>query len=397
MVRPLEHWNLLWPRKLPHAERNKLHEHLRITGAVARQILRGHSLCQKRHNAPLAITERLYRALRWTKQGSLPWLLLGLLVCAPIVRAQIAGFDSQAGEIFGTVFVERGNRPIGGVIVNIRSLTEGPFVSVLTDWSGRFHMRGLDPGMYEIVVEEAGYEPTRETLRLDGPSPPLELYLKAGNPSTVRRTDYAVSVRELKIPVKARNAFEKGLRRLAKNDAVGSRTQFVRAATTFPDYYEAYYHIGVADLRLGHEEEAAQAFQKAIDLSGGHYAWAQFALGLLLCRQGEYAEAETVIRKGLDVDGSPATGHLFLSVALFRLNRLEDAERSAREALLRKPGFALAYLVLADVHGRRGEYARELQNLDAYLKLEPDGPASKRVREVHEVVQRIVFRTKDEE
>ncbi len=204
MVRPLEHWNLLWQRKLRHAERNKLHEHPQITGAVARQILRGHSLCQKRHNAPLAITERLYRALRWTK------------------RAQIAGFDSQAGEIFGTVFLEGRNRPTGGVIVNIRSLTEGPFVSVLTDWSGRFQVRGLNSGVYEIVVEEAGYEPIRETVQLlRGPSPPLELYLKAaGNSSPVRRTDYAVSVRELRIPVKAHNAFEKGLERLAKNDPV---------------------------------------------------------------------------------------------------------------------------------------------------------------------------------
>jgi Tfp pilus assembly protein PilF len=398
VVRPLEHCNLLWQRKLRRAERNKLHERPQITGAVARQILRGHPSCQQRHNAPLAITERLYKALRWTKQGGLPWLLLGLLVCAPIVRAQITDFDRQAAEIFGTVFVEGGNHPIGDIIVNIRSLTGGPFVSVLTDWSGRFQVRGLDPGMYEIVVEEAGYEPTRETLQLlRGPSPPLELYLKAGNSSPIRRTDYAVSVRELRIPVKARNAFEKGLERLAKNDADGSRTQFLRATATFPDYYEAYYHMGVADLRLGREEDAAQAFQKAIDLSGGHYAWAQFALGLLLCRRGEYAEAETVIRQGLDVDGSPATGHLFLSVALFRLNRLEDAERSAREALLKKPGLALAYLVLADVHGRRSEYARQLQNLDAYLKLEADGPASKRVREVREVVRRIVFRTKDEE
>jgi len=399
VVRPFEHWNLLWQRKLRQAERNKVHEHPQITGAVARQILRGHSSCQQRHNAPLAIAERLYRALRWTKQGGLPWLLLGLLVCAPIVRAQIAGFDRQPVEIFGTVFLEGANRPIGDIIVNIRSLTEGPFVSVLTDWSGRFQVRGLNSGVYEIVVEEAGYEPIRETVQLlRGPSPPLELYLKAaGNSSPVRRTDYAVSVRELRIPVKAHNAFEKGLERLAKNDPVGSRTQFVRAATAFPDYYEAYYHMGVADLRLGREADAAQAFQKAIDLSGGRYAWAQFALGLLLCRRGEYAEAETVIRKGLDVDGSAATGHLFLSVALFRLNRLEDAERSAREALLRKPGFAWAYLVLADVHGRRGEYARQLQDLDAYVKLEPDGPASKQVREVREVVRRIVFRTKEEE
>src|SRR5437762_8162415 len=132
-------------------------------------------------------------------------------------------------------------------------------------------------------------------------------------------------------------------------------TQFVQATKAFPDYYAAYYHMGVADLRLGHEEEAAQAFQKAIDLSRGQYAWAQFALGLMLCRRGEYAEAETVIRQGLDLDGSPAHGHLVLSVALSRLNRPEDAEKSAREALLRKPGFARAYLVLADVHGRRGD------------------------------------------
>ncbi len=127
MLRPLEHWNLLWHRKLRQAERNKLQEHPQITGAVARHNLRGHSLCQQRHNAPLAMTERLYRALRWTKQGVLPWLLLGLLVCAPIVRAQIVGFDRQAVEIFGTVFVEGRNRPIGGAIVNIRSLTVTAF------------------------------------------------------------------------------------------------------------------------------------------------------------------------------------------------------------------------------------------------------------------------------
>jgi tetratricopeptide (TPR) repeat protein len=306
VVRHLEHWSLFWQRKLPQAQRNKLREQPQIITAATRQILRGHASCQQRHKAPFPIADRLYRVLRWTKPGSLPWLLLSLLVCTPIVRAQVAG-------------------------------------------------------------------------------------------SPVRRTDYAVSVRELRIPMKARNAFEKGLQRLAKHDAVGSLTQFERAITGFPDYYEAYYHIGVADLRLGREEEAAQAFQTAIVLSGGHYAWAQFALGLLLCRRGEYAEAETAIRQGLDVDGNSATGQLFLSLALFRLNRLEEAEKSAREALLRKPAFALPYLVLADVHGRRGEYARQLQNLDAYLKLEPNGSASKQVREFREVVQRIVFKTKAQE
>src|SRR5260370_31647019 len=87
VVLPLEHWNLLWQRELRQAERNKLHERPQITGAVARQILRGHPSCQRQHNAPLAITDRLYRVLRSTNQGGLPWLLLGLLVCVPLVRA----------------------------------------------------------------------------------------------------------------------------------------------------------------------------------------------------------------------------------------------------------------------------------------------------------------------
>jgi tetratricopeptide (TPR) repeat protein len=396
MRRP-EQRNLLSQWKVRQAARKKLHEHAQITGAVAGQTIRWHSLCQRRRNASLPMADRLYRALRWTKQGGLPWLLLGVLVWTPIVRAQTADFDRQAIEIVGTVFVEGGNRPMDGVIVSIRSLTGGPFASVLTDWSGHFQVRGLNPGKYEIVLEEAGYESTQETLQLSGPSPHLELYLKPSNPSPAPWKDYSVSVRELRIPSKARNAFEKGLERLAKNDPASSRKQFVQAISAFPDYYEAYYHMGVADLRLGREEEAARAFQEAIDLSGGRYTWAQFALGLLLCRRGEYPEAETVIRKGLNADGSSAIGHLFLSVALFRLNRLEEAEKSAREALLRRPRFAWPYLVLADVHGRRDEYAMQLHDLDAYLKLEPDGPATKQVREVRAVVQRIAFRTKDRE
>jgi tetratricopeptide (TPR) repeat protein len=323
------------------------------------------------------------------------WFVLGCFACTPIARAQLAGLDPQTLEIFGTVLLEVSKHPIGDVIVSVRSVAGGPFASVLTDSSGHFQMRGLTPGNYQIVLEEAGYEPTRASLQLYGASQPLELYLRASNLSPRRRTDYAVSVRELRIPAKAHNAFQSGLGRLAKTDAAGSRTQFARAIAAFPDYYEAYYHLGVAELRLGHDQEAADAFQKAIDLSSGRYAWAQFSLGLVLCRRGEYAEAESVIGRGLQVDSNSAIGQFFLSIVWFEQNRLEEAEQSAREALLRNPGLAMAYLTLADVHGSKHEFAMQLHDLDAYLKLAPDGPACKRIREVREVVQGIVSKAKD--
>ena len=86
-----------------------------------------------------------------------------------------------------------------------------------------------------------------------------------------------------------------------------------------------------------------------------------------------------------------------MSIALFDQSRLAEAEQTVREALLRKPRLASAYLVLADIHGRRGQYFLQLHDLDAYLKLAPYGPASKQVREVRDVVRKIVFKTKDEE
>ena len=73
-----------------------------------------------------------------------------------------------------------------------------------------------------------------------------------------------------------------------------------RAASEFPTFYEAYYAMGLAQLTLGHEEEAQQAFQKSIDGSDGHYAEPHFAFGALLCRQQNFTEAEPIIRKALE-------------------------------------------------------------------------------------------------
>jgi len=71
-----------------------------------------------------------------------------------------------------------------------------------------------------------------------------------------------------------------------------------KASEAFPDYYEAYYHVGVVETRLGHKNEARRAFQRAIDLSGGRYAWAEFGFGYLLYLEEKPEEAVTIIAGG---------------------------------------------------------------------------------------------------
>ena len=148
--------------------------------------------------------------------------------------------------------------------------------------------------------------------------------------------------------------------------------------------------MGVAETTLGHMDEAMKAFQTAIDLSGGRYAQAEFGYGYLLCQEGRPAEAEKIIRRGLEVEDTAPEGYVILGAALKQLKRLDEAEKSVHEALLRNPNYAGAYLVLSDVDESKGDYRAEIEDLDIYLRLQPSGPGSELARKVRVSAQKML-------
>jgi tetratricopeptide (TPR) repeat protein len=326
--------------------------------------------------------------------ASLCLFLFGWPAQAPSASAQSPlldtpskeSFANRDGEIVGTVYLNRRAEPAPQVLVTIRSTTSGLSQSALTDPAGRFEVREIPQGTYEVsaagqgrgfasTITQVGLLPTEVLLYLDSSSEPRH---------------YTVPVRELEIPSKAQSEYERGLDRLAKSDFPGSLAHFNKAATVYPAYYEAFYHMGVAEFRLNHQDKAVEAFQKAIDLSGGHYARPQFAYGLILCHQQKAQEAERLIRRGLQADRDSAEGYLFLGIALLGQNRLEEAEKSLGEALLRKPQYPDVYLALADLHAKRKDYRAQVQDLDIYLELVPSSPGSDYVRKVREAAKHLV-------
>jgi len=208
------------------------------------------------------------------------------------------------------------------------------------------------------------------------------------------RSEPKVSVRELQIPPKARDEFERGLRRLAKRDPAGSLRHFDTAIRVFPEYYEVYYHEGIAALQVHNNEEALRCFQKSIDLSGGKYARAEFGYGLALLRQGKPEEAETVVRHGLESEPNNVDGHVVLGFVLLNLNRPVEAEKKGREALgFNSVNAAKGYLVLSDVDAAAGNYGQQARDLDAYLKLRPDDPNKKTLQGVRDLAKRLEAKT----
>src|SRR5258706_3432854 len=85
------------------------------------------------------------------------------------------------------------------------------------------------------------------------------------------RTQYVVSVQDLKMAGKGHAAFDKGSRLLEKGDTQRSIKYLEQAIAEYPEHYEAYYDLGVAHFRLAQQTAAEQAFLKAIELTNGNF------------------------------------------------------------------------------------------------------------------------------
>jgi hypothetical protein len=77
---------------------------------------------------------------------------------------------------------------------------------------------------------------------------------------------------------------------------------------------------------------------------------------------------------------------------LFAAAHLSEAEQSARRAVLYNPNFATAYLLLAQIHLGQNDLSEVAADLDAYLRLDPDGAHNAEARAVRTQAERVLAR-----
>src|SRR5262249_31211062 len=150
-------------------------------------------------------------------------------VSVPVAKAQGPGFENGGGEISGTVLLAADNRPAVQVVVSLKS--DAIYRSILTDLEGRFVVRGLPAGAYNVVAEEAGYDPDGSIVQLDGASSSIVLHLRPAMPPHDVRNAATVSVRQLRIPGKAMGEYQRGLQSIVKHDLTDALKHFTKAST----------------------------------------------------------------------------------------------------------------------------------------------------------------------
>jgi len=92
--------------------------------------------------------------------------------------------------------------------------------------------------------------------------------------------------------------------------------------------YQSHYDLGVAYKEMGLLDEAIAEFQKALRSSEGRLKSSE-ALGLCFFEKGQFAVADAILRRALDLPGSDAD-RIGL---LYWLGRCEEEQGNSAEAL----------------------------------------------------------------
>lgn len=160
-----------------------------------------------------------------------------------------------------------------------------------------------------------------------------------------------------------------GLLKIARR-AIGTLKQSVyNALTTDPQFMNEFVHEGIQHMEQGRFQEAAEQFQKAINLNPNNLD-ARFRLGFVLISQKKYAEAVEIFEGLIMADPQNINAFFMLGMAYSELRAYYPCISNLQHALRLAPGFVEARLTLADAYHNQGKYLismRELNALESYI------------------------------
>jgi tetratricopeptide (TPR) repeat protein len=309
-------------------------------------------------------------------------LLIALLLAAAAATPARA---QGAHSIEGRVALPSGAPPPAPVRVmldyNGRRIYE-----TFTDLSGRFSFSGLQAGTYRITAEGDGltFETTSVSADVSsfGPSGQsftqnIQLRPKAGAVTPPAET-VAAEEYDPDTPERAREKYREGRKRAAAGKHEEALKLFEEALGEHAPFYAARLALAAEYARLQRHEEALASYRQAAELKPDR-AEPYVGVGVALVGLKRYDEAIPLLRGVLEVKEDLQAAHLSLGFA--EMTTGDDA--AAAKHLLRalELGKApVAHVYLANVYERTGEASKAVEQLEAYLREEPQTPNAEAVR-----------------
>jgi Tfp pilus assembly protein PilF len=314
-------------------------------------------------------------------------------VLAVVLLSSISSYSQGSHALQGKVMLPNGAPPSNSVKVTL-TFNGMNVYETFTDLSGRFSFTGLRRGMYQLTAE--GDDQTFETTRVNaeisayGSAPQtftqnIQLRIKSGK-AVSRAGVTPVEALDANVPQRAREAYEKGVKRAEEDKPEQAVKLLLEAVATYPQFYSAHIALAEQYAKLKRYGEAEATYQKAIELKKDR-AGAHVGLGVMLVKQKRYAEAISPLRRSIEIEKQSSAPYLFLGLAEMMIGDYQSAESDLLRAYeIGKP--TIAHIYLANLYDLRHEPAKAIEQLKAFLQENTELPDARRT-EIREVIEKL--------
>lgn len=248
----------------------------------------------------------------------------------PGATASARQAPGPVAQVGGTVRTRLAG-PLPMARVTLRSYSGGLPQSTLTDRFGQFSFDRVPVGSYEIVVRAFGYAPARRSIEVSAAGPMFGLFFTlrpTGNRNSAAKRSpngsSVVSVRQLRIPGKARREYQEGLDCAARGKTGDAIKHWKKSIRIFPPYAESYMQLSKVYANRGDFADATSAANHAVQLDGKSADPYRF-LGYVYVKEKRFPNAEAAFARAVRLSDSDWLSQFWLGKLLLEEKRARKA------------------------------------------------------------------------
>jgi len=324
----------------------------------------------------------------WNRATYLRWIatvVLALLVSAEFPQCVAAQQSDHIGQAFVRVRDRASEELLAQVHIQLVRFPDGIVGEQFTGTDGAVQFSGISVGAYTIRALCQGYQPGEARVDFrkgDGSLQNVDIPLVRHEQGKNQAPEGTVAANSLRIPDDARKEFERGRLLLnEKKDPRGSIGPFQRAIAIYPDYADAHFMLGTAQIQINAAAEAETSLRKAIALDERMSA-AYYPLAVLLFGQKRFAEEQTLLERARELHAGDWRWPYEQARCEAQQGHWEPALKYGMEASRNDNAPPRVHLLLADILANSGKPREAVNELELFSKLDPQSPYMLRVKEV---------------
>jgi len=317
-------------------------------------------------------------------------MLVSAIVCFAAAGSNAAAHEANSltNRIEGIVW-NPAHRPVPDVYVELQNENYSTISKARTDSTGRFTFIGIQGGHYNVKVLTTGTNYLEYTEGFDvvnvvqgsSDSVYLDVYLKFDkrklNSGAATITE-AIFVQD--VPEEARKLYKKGVKDINEKGDKGF-AEIEQALKIFPDYFDALNMLGREYVARKEYQKAVPYLIRSIDINRRSFS-SFYALAYAAFELNHRPEALDAARAATILQSNSVNAQLLYGTLLRLDGSYQEAEKALLQAkkLSKDTPVAEVNWQLALLYNKLGRNKEAADELEEYLKLQPDAPNKKEIQ-----------------